>query len=902
MRKYSEKQGYLDRRLLMKRYPRASYRLQMHSRFNFAVLSEHIDYLHRLGISHLYLSPCLQAAPGSTHGYDVVDHHHINNEIGGSYGFERLTRLLAEKEMNIILDIVPNHMAVRCPENPWWWDVLENGQSSQFSSYFDVDWHIESDHFSNLILLPVLGNHYGIVLEAGELKIEHEQGKFTLHYFENVFPLAPRSLSLILDRAYKDSGIKELGYLAGALEQLPHPSSSNIERILRRQRDKAVIYDMLADICKENPDYKKAINKAVSEINQNYDELDTLIGSQNYKLAHWKLSHYQVGYRRFFNINTLVGLRMEDEKAFNDSHRLVFELERAGKIDGFRVDHPDGLFAPTTYFNQLRNACPEAIIVVEKILEKNEHLSSTWPVSGTTGYDFLNLVNGLFIDEKGYNKLVKCWHEFIKETPDYPALVYSSKKRAINKLLGSEISRLAADLTVICEKHRRYRDFAHQQLYDALAEVAADFNVYRTYIQPETETVSAAETQSIKAAIERAKSRRPESEDYIFDFIADILLLKLRGEEESLFIRRFQQFTGPVLAKSLEDTVFYIFNPLVSLNEVGGDPHEPFTTVKRFHEWCQRISKDWPLTMLAGSTHDTKRSEDVRARLNLLSEIPDKWKTNVKKWKKMNASLRISGVPDANTEYLLYQTLFATWPIEKERILQYMEKAVREAKAHTNWSNPDQKYESSLQDFINKLYDNAEFIKSLADFASDQTEAGQTNSLLQLTIRLTAPGFPDIYQGCEVWNNSLTDPDNRRPVDLAHNLELLDQLENKNYREIMYELASGLPKLFIIKTLLALRKQVPAFNQPDSYRPVDVLGSKNDDIIAYMRGNAVIVIVPRLYLSGTNRWDGARIIIPAGRWQNVLTNKLIDSGSNKIKDLLKDFPVAVLADQQQLEE
>ncbi|OGK13358.1 MAG: malto-oligosyltrehalose synthase [Candidatus Riflebacteria bacterium GWC2_50_8] len=885
----------------MKFYPRATYRLQMHSRFNFAMLGEHIEYLYQLGISHLYLSPCLQAVPGSMHGYDVVDHSHINTELGGNYGIDRIAKLLADKNMSIILDIVPNHMAVRCPENPWWWDVLENGPSSQFARCFDVDWHTESDHSSNLILLPVLGDHYGIVLEAGELRIEHEQGRFALHYFENVFPMAPRSLSLILELAYKNSGIDELGYLAGALHVLPHASSRDIEKIHRRQRDKAVIFEMLNTMCKEVAGFDGALNAAVAEINQNYDLLDKIIGRQNYKLAYWKLSQYQVGYRRFFNINSLVGLCMEEDQAFCAAHKLAIELEKTGKIDGFRVDHPDGLFAPTSYFNRLRKACPDALIVAEKILEQNEPLNPEWPVSGTTGYDFLNLVNGLFVDKNGYEKLVQIWHEFIGERPDYHELVYKSKKLVIKTLLGSEISRLAADLTEICENHRRYRDFAQLQLYNALIEVATGLAVYRTYIRPETEKVAENEQKVINEAIALAKVRHPELGSYIFDFIAEILLLKLPGEKESLFIRRFQQFTGPVMAKSLEDTVFYIFNPLTSLNEVGGNPCDPVVTVKLFHAWCLNISKKWPLTMLTSSTHDTKRSEDVRARLNLLSEIPDRWAETAKKWQKMNAGFRVAGAPDANTEYLLYQTLTGAWPIEKERVAQYMEKAVREAKVHSNWSDPDQEFETALANFIDKLYASTEFIKSLEGFVDELIEPGQTNSLLQLTLKLTAPGFPDIYQGTEVWDNSLTDPDNRRPVDFAHNLALLKQLENKSCRDLMRELRQGLPKLFIIKKLLELRARVPAFNEPDSYRPIDVMGTRSDDLIAYMRGSSVIVLVPRLNLTRKDRWNGTRIVVPEGRWQNVFTGQPVSAGSNKIKDLLKDFPVAVIADMQQIE-
>lgn len=886
----------------MKIYPRASYRLQMHSRFNFSILCEHLDYFQKLGISHLYLSPCLQAAPGSLHGYDVVDHSHLNIELGGSYGFEKLAKMLEERNMSMILDIVPNHMAVRGPENPWWWDVLENGPSSLFARYFDVDWYVESDHFANLILLPILGDHYGIVLEAGELKIEHKQGKFTLHYFENVFPLAPKSLTLILEIAYRKSAIEEIGFLAGALQSLPHASSRDIERIHRRHRDKAIIFSMLSSMCKEVIGFEDAINQAVEQLNQNYDQLDALIGRQNYKLAFWKLSQYQVGYRRFFNINSLVGLRMEDNRAFKDSHQLVIDLAQTGKIDGFRVDHPDGLFAPTEYFNNLRRACPDALIVAEKILESEEKLNSLWPISGTTGYDFLNLVDGLFVDADGYQKLIHYWQEFIGEDHEFDELVYKSKKQIIKKLLGSEINRLAEDLTRICEKHRRYRDFAHQQLYDALIEVTTGYNVYRTYLQPETGQIAEMEAEIITTAINSARARHPEFGDYVFDFIAEVLLLKLKGKEENMFIRRFQQFTGPVMAKSLEDTVFYVYNPLTAVNEVGGNPASPAVGPDRFHEWCLHITKNWPLTMLTGSTHDTKRSEDVRARLRLLSEIPDQWNTRLQLWHEMNAPLCKNAVPDKNTEYLLYQTMLGAWPIEKERIKQYMQKAVREAKVHSNWSEPDKVFETALEEFIDSLYQHENFIQSLNDFVSELEVPGWINSLQQLTLRLTAPGFPDIYQGCEIWNHSLTDPDNRRPVDFAQISELFDQLTDRCCREIMYEQQQGLPKMFIIKKVLELRAKVPEFNEPDSYQQLDVAGTRHENLIAYMRGSSVIVLVPRLSMSLKNNWGATRLTIPDGRWQNIFTDQIINSGSQKIKDLLKEFPVAVLANLDQIEE
>ncbi len=885
----------------MKIYPVASYRLQMHSKFNFSLLSEHVEYFYRLGITHLYLSPCFQAAPGSTHGYDVVDYRQINSEIGGSYGFDRLASLLEKKKMSIILDIVPNHMAVRCPENPWWWDVLENGQSSQFSRYFDVDWHTDSNVRSNLILLPVLGDHYGIVLENLELQIKCQSGKFTLNYFDNILPLAPRSIAMIMDLAYQKTHIRELGFLADSLQHLSEASSRDVEKIARRQRDKAVLFDMIKDMCLKQADCDKALCEAVDEINKCPELLDKLTGKQNYKLAHWKLSRYQVGYRRFFNINTLVGLRMEDKYTFSDSHELVIELAKSGKIDGLRIDHPDGLFEPAVYFKRLRKACPEMLILAEKILERDENLNSAWPVSGTTGYDFLNIANGLFIDNEGYQKICGIWREFTGESQEYCELAYQNKRKVIKNLLGSEVSRLASDLSDICENHRRYRDFANQELFNAIVEVTAGMEVYRTYIEPETGIVSENEKLIIEKAINNAKLRQPEMGSYVFDFIAEILLLNLRGSHEDFFIKRFQQFTGPVMAKSIEDTLFYTFIPLISANEVGGNPFSPCTSVEKFHEWCLYISKNWPLTMLASSTHDTKRSEDVRARLNVLSEMPEQWEKEVNNWKKLNGNKKKSNLPDANTEYFLYQTLVGAWPIEKTRLKPHMEKAVREAKVFSSWQNPDKTYEQALMCFIDDIYENEEFISSLRKFVVEISGAGYQNSLRQLTLKLTAPGFPDIYQGTEVWNNSLTDPDNRRPVDLEQSLLALKETENMSLHEILNEMKKGLPKIFVMQKILQLRSKIPAFNEPDSYTPITVHGLKAEKVLAYMRGKSVIVVIPRLQSDNRNNWSGARINMPDGKWIDIFSGKVAGSGAVKIKDLLQEFPVAVLLDHDQVD-
>ncbi len=879
----------------LKDYPRATYRLQLNANFNFSDVDNLIDYFASLGISHLYLSPCLQATTGSTHGYDVVNHNLINAELGKKVDLALLSQRLKDRGMGIILDIVPNHMAIRGPENPWWWDVLENGQASRYSRYFDVDWHSDSEDRSNLILLPILGNHYGIVLENGELKIKHQNGRFTLNYYENVFPIAPRSLSIILDLAWQESEINELGYLAGAFEQLPHASSGEVEKIQRRHRDKAVLEQFLQSLC-QNLRITRILDEAVTKINENFDLLDQLIGRQNYKLAFWKLSKYQIGYRRFFNINSLVGLRMEEEQVFKDSHRLIIDLANSRQIDGFRIDHPDGLYDPTSYFYRLRRECPESLIYAEKILEKNEELPSEWPISGTTGYDFLNLANGLFIDPEGQQRLKIHWENFTNRQIDYAELVYESKKKIIRDLLGSDINRLATDLTSICENHRRYRDFAGPQLFHALVDVAAGMSVYRTYIQPETGKLSEDEEKVIDTAIDFARKHNQDQDSYIFDFIKDILTLKLAGRQENEFIRRFQQFTGPVMAKSLEDTVFFIFNPLTCANEVGGNPNQPSTSPREFYSWCERISRRWPLTMLAGSTHDSKRSEDIRARIDLLSEIPEEWEQATNEWQAINKKNRCGKTHDANCEYLIYQTLFGCWPISLERLSAFIQKALREAKEQTCWFSPNEEFELGMQNFIRKILADDDFIYSFEKFLQPLIIPGRINSIAQLTLRLTAPGIPDIYQGNEVWNAALTDPDNRRPVDFAALQEILKTITKAKAKDLFHRIGEdiGQAKLFVSQKILDLRKTTNVFHEPDSFKSIEVNGKFAGHIIAYMRGENVAVVVPRLFMKVQNKWESTRISIPAGNWHDIFTGARVKPGKNKIKDILKDFPVAVL--------
>lgn len=881
----------------MKKQPVATYRLQLNSKFTFYDLIEILDYLKGLGISHVYLSPCLKAAPGSEHCYDVINHAQINEELGGMQGFERLVKELEMREMGAILDIVPNHMAIGGQQNPWWWDVLENGSSSVYASYFDVEWHYEPDNRMNLILVPVLGDHYGIVLENMEFELKHNAGSFSLKYHEHSFPVAPRSLANLLEQAADRINSSRLAFIGNSFRNLVHPSSKDLQKVSHRQRDKLIIKNLLEELCACQPEIVKAIDEVIQEINNDADKMDNIIGQQNYRLAYWKISQYKMGYRRFFNINTLAGVCMEDIRVFNDSHKLLVELYNKNMIDGFRIDHPDGLYDPTNYFFRLKKRCPQAYIFAEKILEHDEVLPSSWPISGTTGYDFLNLANGFFVSKDGYDTMVKNWKAFTKDDRDYEQLVYEKKQYIVSNLLGSEVSRLAADLSDICEKHRRHRDFANLQLYNAIAEVAVGMSIYRTYINPETGKVSRSEESRIKTAISKAKENRQDLGEYVFEFIADILLLRLRGEEESRFIMRFQQLTGPVMAKSIEDTLFYNYVPLISVNEVGGNPHDPAVDPKKFHEWCVRINSKWPETMLGSSTHDTKRSEDVRARLNALSHMPDKFNAALKRWYKHNKKHKKFNLPDRNTEYMLYQTLVGAWPISLERTKNFMTKAVREAKVYSNWADPDKEYETILMNYIELLYADTEFMGMIEDFVETIKRPGFLNSIAQLILKLTAPGIPDIYQGNEFWDYSLTDPDNRRPVDFDKAKEAFKKMSRLEPETVMFDLERDLCKSFVIQKILDLRKRHHLFNEPYNYKSIDITGEYNKYALAFMRGDKILIIVSSMSLKPGSQWKNTKVAFPEGRWKNIFTGKTLSGGYNKLNSFMGSFAGAVFENQ-----
>ena len=876
--------------------PIATYRLQLQPGFGFDQARALVPYLVKLGVSHIYTSPCLQAASGSTHGYDVVNPAQVNQGLGGVEAHARFCQTLEQRKLSHMLDLVPNHMAIAGRQNPWWWDVLENGPSSRYAIYFDVDWDTSPERWPNKVLLPVLGGQYGRVLEGGELRLERNENVFTLHYQEHVFPVDPSSLPELLARAAEDCGSELLQFIADSYARLPRPTVTDRRLVERRHHHKAVLEKLLARLLQEEPHSIASIDTEVAEMNNDPDALDALVDSQNYRLAFSRTAGRDIGYRRFFDISSLVGLRVEEEEVFYATHTLPIAWVKEGLLHGLRIDHPDGLRDPAQYFHRLREACPEAWIVAEKIISPTERLPRDWPIEGTTGYDFLNIVNGLFVDPTGEEPLTRLHTDFTGEIDDFPALVYICKRQVLTELLASDLNRFTALFIDICEQHRRYRDYTRHELHEALREVASCFPVYRTYVQASRGVVSEADARYIKEAIDRAMAKRPELDPELFRFLEDLLLLRISGPLEGELAMRFQQLTGPAMAKGVEDTALYRFNRLASLNEVGGEPGRFGTTVADFHQFCCEAQAQHPLSLLATSTHDTKRSEDVRARLALLSEIPEQWTCVVNQWAKHNERYRVDDIPDRNTEYLFYQVVVGAWPIDLQRITAYMEKAVCEAKVHTSWNQRNDAYEQRVREFVQCTVNDQEFCASLEQFVSSLVAPGRINSLAQTLIKVTAPGVPDIYQGTEIWDFSLVDPDNRRPVDFSHRASLLEQLEGASPEDVLAHSDQGLPKLWVVYHALQLRRKWPAWFGPGgSYHPLTASGAKADHVIAFMRGERAVTVVPRLVLGLGGDWGETSIGLRHGHWRNVLTGDRMEGSMFRLSEMLQRFPVALLS-------
>jgi (1->4)-alpha-D-glucan 1-alpha-D-glucosylmutase len=987
--------------LARRRIPSATYRLQLNQGFSFNDAGALAPYLRALGVTACYVSPVLQARAGSSHGYDVCDHSRLNPDLGGEQGFEIFAAALREQGLGMILDAVPNHMGIGDPCNLWWMDVLENGPGSVYASYFDVDWHPVNPDLQDKVLLPLLEDQYGRVLEAGKLRLGYQEGAFFLWYYQTRLPIAPCTYAAILERpcahlaqalGERHPHLRELRSILTALRYLPPRSDLAPDKVLERHREKEVIKRRLADLCAAWPDIQAAVESAVQQFNgtpgdpRSFDLLDALIERQAYRLAFWRVAAEEINYRRFFDINDLAAIRMELPEVFQSTHQVLFRLLAEGKATGLRIDHPDGLRDPASYFRQLQlhyvlaradlapGGRPEGLagvvddclpvepgpekgpagwplyVVAEKILVEGEQLPSDWAVHGTTGYDFLNLVNRLFVDQETRDAFDRIYQSFTGAASGYDQFISAAKKMTMLVSMASEINALAHQLDRIAERNRRCRDFTLNSLTFALREVIACLPVYRTYITG-PEAVSPRDRLVIEAAVAEAKRRNPRTAEAVFDFVRDVVLLSCVDDFPEVdrprlveWALKFQQLTGPIMAKSVEDTVFYTYNRLVSLNEVGGSPDQYGLSVAAFHRQNAERLERWPYSLLATSTHDTKRGEDVRARLNALSELPAEWQAALARWARLNSSKKTvvedQPAPDRNDECLLYQTLLGTWPPEppsgealaqfRQRIAAYMHKATKEAKVHTSWVNPNEEYDAAVRRFVSRLLPNTAddpFLNDLLAFQRRVAFFGYFNSLAQVLLKLTCPGVPDLYQGTELWDFSLVDPDNRRSVDYDLRQKILAEFRirldkgKQELTQLTAELLANLPdgriKLYMIYQMLNFRRTHEEVFARGDYLPLEAIGSRRDHVCAFARaaGDQVILsIVPRLVVrlgNGAERpplgpgvWGNTRLLLPrpflGRRFLNLFTAEEVARDSHEgasgplLGAILGRFPVALL--------
>ena len=947
-------------------FPLSTYRLQFNPDFTFPDAAAIVDYLDSLGITHCYASSYLASVPGSSHGYDVADPTRLNPELGDEADYAAWIARLRAHGMGHILDIVPNHMGIARSANPWWQDVLENGPSSRYAAVFDINWNPLKPELKDKVLLPVLGDASGAVLERQEIRLEYEHGAFRVRYFDRLFPIAPGTYDRILgiekDRLLQDLGdgseqATEFLSILTAIRHLPEGRSADPEQIAERDREKEVIKRRLAALTGASSRVHTHVIDAVRALNgvagcaPSFDALDRLLGEQAYRLAHWRVAGEEINYRRFFDINELAAIRMEDPSVFELVHAFAFDLIRRGCLDGMRIDHVDGLFDPGDYLRRLRDragalradspvASQPFYLVVEKILTHDEELPE-WPVEGTTGYDFLVRLNGLFVDERNERALTNVYERFVRLKIPFEEIAYRGKQLVLRVSMAGELNVLAHRLNLFSERSRHYRDFTLNALTQAMREIIASFPVYRTYVTDRDE-VSEQDHRAIEHAVRAAKLRNPNRPAAVYDFVRDLLLKRAdyiresARDEHMQFVGKFQQVTSPVTAKGIEDTALYLYNRLVSLNEVGGEPEAFGTTPQALHAWLKRRSERWPHALSATSTHDTKRSEDVRARLNALSELPGAWKQATSRWARVNrrgrSLINHQSYPSRNEEYLLYQTLLGTWPLTtmsreqeteySERITAYMLKAMREAKAFTSWLNPSVAHEQAMMKFVETVLapDNEAFRASFLQLHQDVARYGMYNSLAQLAIKMCAPGAPDFYQGSELWDFTLVDPDNRRPVDYDLRRRLLAELDDACAREGRAAVAARIfdarddrLKLFATTMLLRTRRQEWEIFSRGDYNPVDVQGSQRDHVFAFARtagDRRVIVAVPRLVATltphadvppiGERAWGDTEIVVPAatrpGGFHNVLTDRCVpvqETGTIRMADAFDCFPIAV---------
>lgn len=882
----------------------------MRAEFGFDEATAQVDYLRDLGISHLYLSPILQAAPGSTHGYDVVDPTRVNSELGGDDGYARLCAAVSAAGLGQMVDVVPNHMAIGGRGNRWWWDVLENGPASVYASYFDVDWDPPESKLRNVLLLPILGDHYGRELEAGNLRVEREEGSFVLRYFDHAAPITPRTFDAILDRAVGLLGptkvteadpapvAAELASIATAFGRLPRSTDTEASSVVERHRDKEILRTRLRGLCESSPEVAAVIDEAVRALNLDVEALDVFLDRQNFRPAWWRTAADELDYRRFFDINELAGIRVEDPTVFEDSHRLILSWLEKETVEGVRIDHVDGLRDPGAYLSRLQAAAPGTWVVVEKIIEGDEKLPEEWPVAGTTGYDWLNLIAGVLNDAGGSARIVESYQAFSGITEPYEEIVRRAKAEIVAGPLAADVNRLVSRLTTICERHRRYRDYTRRDLREALGEVVANFPVYRTYVRVGA-PAAPSDVATVDAALLAAGIRRPDLDEELLGFMRDLLLGRIPGREEAELAVRVQQLTGPIMAKAVEDTAFYRYVAVSWLNEVGGDPSRLGVPIDAFHLANAAAHDRHPEALLATSTHDTKRSEDVRARLSVLAETPLEWEAATARWRDHHRKHRLVAPPDANTEWLAYQSLVGAWPIEADRAVAYLGKATREAKMHTSWTDPDEFYDHQLEQWIRDALNDPEFTADLSSFVDTVRRPGWSVALGLKLATLTAPGVPDLYQGSECWDFSLVDPDNRRPVDYARRRQLLGRVGDASAAPAWAsEDGAGLTKLSVVSSALKVRAEHPTWfgaGPEGGYQPVWAQGVNAHHAVAWCRGGGAITVITRtpLILERAGGWGDTSLVLPPGRFRDRLSGS-VWSGNVALGAVLAGLPVALL--------
>ncbi|WP_205679019.1 malto-oligosyltrehalose synthase [Aquisphaera insulae] len=983
--------------------PDATYRLQLHAGFTFRDARAVVPYLAELGISDAYASPYLKAAPGSVHGYDITDHETLNPEIGTESEHDAWLTELRRHGLGLILDVVPNHMGILGNENPRWNDVLENGQASIHADDFDIDWAAPTrPENRGRVLLPFLGDLFGVVLEKGELVVAREGGAFHVRYGEHRFPIDPKSYCVVLDPTLRamilqagneDELVIEIESILTAIRNLPPHSDTSPGRVAERRREKEVVKRRLAALVDAQPVVARAIEDALQALNgtpgqpRSFDELDRLLDAQPYRLAYWRVAQDEINYRRFFDINTLAALRTDREEVMRSTHRLILDIITRPGATGLRIDHPDGLLDPKQYLARLQQAfvlmtarrihldgpragCvaweelrphlynlvhaapvpgindPRLYVVVEKILSAEEPFPEDWISHGTSGYDALNRINDLFVDRSSAAAFTRRYQEWLGDSTPYPELVTWKKRLILDISLASELHVLSHQLERIARRDRRSRDFTQSVLRQATREVIASFPVYRSYIT--AGLIHEQDREVVDRAVRSARRRNPMISRAVFQFLRDVLLDGTATAEEDSeaglspaeFAGKFQQVTAPVMAKGLEDTTFYVYNRLVSLNEVGGEPGQFGAEPDSLHRWNQERAGRFPRAMTPLSTHDTKRSDDVRARINVLSEIPDAWFDALARWSELNRKLRTSidgrWAPDRNEECLFYQNLLGAWPMEGlgaatdrsfvDRLRGFMQKALHEAKVHSSWQNPNADYDAAVDAFVTGVLDptNAEFLRDFAEFQSVISRHGMINSLSQSLLKIAMPGVPDTYQGAELWDLSLVDPDNRRPVDFELRARLLRELVTAHEdpaigpRKLALELASnpadGRVKLYLHWRALLARRQYPSLFTSGDYRPLTPRGARSDCLFAFLRADGdhrALVAIPRLPTRlvdedrppGAANWGETELVVdhPGGSraLRNVFTGETISvdpAGTTRLKaaELFASFPVALL--------